>query len=486
MKNWVKRGNSYETEYNGNRRELSKYFNGNGYVTKKEVDEFDELFNKDYQYTYEMYLDEQRRNKKKKVILIMSLIMAVIIVIIIGFNLWLNGLNKYAIDYDFVNGMSEVAITDSGNDNKANGIKEIKIIESIGPFKVTTINENAFEDYLNIKVIHLPKSIVSLDDKAFYNAGSLEAIYVAEDNPNFVDVDGVLFDKAMTTLLFFPMSSKIKELNIPFSVKNIDLRIFESMPKNLIINYEGTINQWAAIKDSEWCSSEIRCSNGTTRASKITWSTNIDKIINVDLPSTYFEGVGLVFPSVDEMSLDNYIFCGWYNGSEKINRIPTNYHGDLQISFKYAKSNHMINSYFKEITTGTLADDEYLAGNIIIPEELKGLISEGKVGIRINAQLSIRSKANIMNSFQASSWISIKSNAFENKTITSKIANIKMNGGFFSKDEEVRITFNTLEEIKQYVSEIPVYVCINISSGTIYSFNLDITNFNYEFVYINK
>jgi len=56
--------------------------------------------------------------------------------------------------------------------------------------------------------IKLPKSLTSISIDVFCDCTGLTEINVDGNNPVFCAVDGVLFDKAMTTLLWFPAGKK--------------------------------------------------------------------------------------------------------------------------------------------------------------------------------------------------------------------------------------------------------------------------------------
>ena len=50
---------------------------------------------------------------------------------------------------------------------------------------------------------------------------SLEVIEVPEENPYLTVLDGVLYDKALTTLIMYPGASKIECVKIPEGITNI-------------------------------------------------------------------------------------------------------------------------------------------------------------------------------------------------------------------------------------------------------------------------
>lgn len=73
------------------------------------------------------------------------------------------------------------------------------------PETLKEIQSYCFFECRALKEITLPASLKTISEaQAFAYNTSLQAINVAEDNPYFTSVDGVLFDKSLTTLLFYP------------------------------------------------------------------------------------------------------------------------------------------------------------------------------------------------------------------------------------------------------------------------------------------
>ena len=72
------------------------------------------------------------------------------------------------------------------------------------PPGVTTLGDSAFTNCNNLVTVSLPSSVVSLGKNALGGGASMTSILVNPDNPAFQSVDGVLFDKAKTTLIQAP------------------------------------------------------------------------------------------------------------------------------------------------------------------------------------------------------------------------------------------------------------------------------------------
>jgi hypothetical protein len=116
--------------------------------------------------------------------------------------------------------------------------------EIVLPDSVTTISENAFSDCTALKTITLGRRLASLENSAFSGCSalteivipervstigenvfagcrSLANIRVDEKNEHYADIDGVLFDKAQTTILRFPEGRPGKQYTVPTGVDKI-------------------------------------------------------------------------------------------------------------------------------------------------------------------------------------------------------------------------------------------------------------------------
>ena len=69
--------------------------------------------------------------------------------------------------------------------------------------------------------IDIPNSVIKIGDGAFYGCSSLQSINVSDDNPNYTSVDGILFNKQLSTIIKFPQGGSIEVYNIPNNVTTI-------------------------------------------------------------------------------------------------------------------------------------------------------------------------------------------------------------------------------------------------------------------------
>ena len=89
------------------------------------------------------------------------------------------------------------------------------------PNSVTTINTQAFIDCRSITIVELSSNVKTITIDAFDGCESLNRFDVDKHNYYFTSIDGVLYDKSVTTLLCYPPSHEEIEFCIPEGVSVI-------------------------------------------------------------------------------------------------------------------------------------------------------------------------------------------------------------------------------------------------------------------------
>ena len=88
------------------------------------------------------------------------------------------------------------------------------------PDSVTSIGNSAFYNCSGLTSVIIPNSVTSIGNNAFYKCSGLTGIVVDTNNAVFSSQDGVLYNKAKTVLIQYPIG-KSGGFTIPNSVTNI-------------------------------------------------------------------------------------------------------------------------------------------------------------------------------------------------------------------------------------------------------------------------
>lgn len=163
-----------------------------------------------------------------------------------------------------------------------------------------SISSSAFTGCNSLKIIEIPSSVTSIGTNAFRLCASLTDIFVDDNNTNYCSIDGVLYDKDVTTLIQYPMGKMNPAFEVPNSVTSISSNAFDrcksitslTLPESITsmgsnafydckalshVNYLGTLEQWCNI---EFASSANPLSYGATL------SIQGELITNLVIPDT--------------------------------------------------------------------------------------------------------------------------------------------------------------------------------------------------------
>ncbi|MDQ8195402.1 leucine-rich repeat domain-containing protein [Coraliomargarita sp. SDUM461004] len=98
------------------------------------------------------------------------------------------------------------------------------------PDTVQSIGLHAFANHAALEQIHIPPATTEIDADVFYANSNLHSVHVSPDNTTYRSQDGVLFDKSLSTLLYFPYGKVIACYKIPEGVTSLSSRTFFSRP----------------------------------------------------------------------------------------------------------------------------------------------------------------------------------------------------------------------------------------------------------------
>ncbi len=89
------------------------------------------------------------------------------------------------------------------------------------PKGLTSIGSSAFSGWSSLTSVTIPQSVTSIGINAFGFCENLENIFIEEENTAYTSVDGVLFNKDLTTLVTYPAGKEDATYQIPEGVTEI-------------------------------------------------------------------------------------------------------------------------------------------------------------------------------------------------------------------------------------------------------------------------
>ena len=104
--------------------------------------------------------------------------------------------------------------------------------------KLELISHEAFANLSNLEKLTLPKSVKTLGSNLFKNTTSLKHVDVEEGNESFASIDGVLFSKDKTKLIYYPSKKNDESYKTPKETKELTSYSFDknSYLKRLELN----------------------------------------------------------------------------------------------------------------------------------------------------------------------------------------------------------------------------------------------------------
>ena len=94
------------------------------------------------------------------------------------------------------------------------------------PNSVTTIGGSAFADCIGLTSVSISNSVTTIGERTFNLCSKLTAINVEGGNPAYASIDGVLYDKDITSLIRYPGGKTAQRFEIPATVKTIEADAF--------------------------------------------------------------------------------------------------------------------------------------------------------------------------------------------------------------------------------------------------------------------
>ena len=93
---------------------------------------------------------------------------------------------------------------------------------------ILNIGKQAFRDCYSLKTIDISSTVQSIEDDSFIGCNSLESINVNTNNNSFISIDGVLYNKEKTKVIYYPLNKSESSYIIPEGVTTFDIRTYSN------------------------------------------------------------------------------------------------------------------------------------------------------------------------------------------------------------------------------------------------------------------
>lgn len=130
------------------------------------------------------------------------------------------------------------------------------------------IGGDAFRSAFKENTVFIPASLSVIEDGAFANM-FVSAFSVDENNPRYASVDGVLFDKDITTLISYPADKQDTQYEIPNSVTTIRkdaIEVTNTLEKIIIPASVSSIDESAIFWNYALTSIEVDAENSSYKS----------------------------------------------------------------------------------------------------------------------------------------------------------------------------------------------------------------------------
>lgn len=171
-----------------------------------------------------------------------------------------------------------------------------KLVSIILPSSITSIGDYAFLGCSGLTSATLGSGLTNIGNSVFSSCNDLIAINVASDNSTYSSVDGILYNKAITSLIMCPLGRT--SVIIPNSVTAIFSDAFDFCTKLVEINVDSDNSNFSSFDGILYNKDKTNlrlCPEGRERTVTISNSVNIissyafyrcSKVINVIIPES--------------------------------------------------------------------------------------------------------------------------------------------------------------------------------------------------------
>ncbi|MBP3336956.1 MAG: leucine-rich repeat protein [Clostridia bacterium] len=181
------------------------------------------------------------------------------------------------------------------------------------PQNITGIDDFMLKNCMRLSKIEIPDNVSTISGAAFMGCSSLKSIDVGENNLYYSDIDGILYNKDATELIYYP-SAKQGIYIMPDTVAKVGERAFYECTGITIIEYAGTEEEWKNIIKSEIASLK----NTTINFSSALFGNPADNVLEATEIESVSDGVYTFSVTPERDASGCYIYAAAYSENKKL------------------------------------------------------------------------------------------------------------------------------------------------------------------------
>lgn len=161
----------------------------------------------------------------KKVVVVVILLIAIFTSIILSFQVVHSDLYKYSELEDGTYKLERFSNPGNIKEITIDYVVDLKTGEKDYSKPITEIGEYAFNCDEVLNTITIGKDVKKIDGKSIYSCWWVQNVFIDDENANYCDLDGVIYSKDMTEVIFYPNDhDKSLRLDLGYNVPTVKVK----------------------------------------------------------------------------------------------------------------------------------------------------------------------------------------------------------------------------------------------------------------------
>ena len=327
-------------------------------------------------------------------------------------------------------------------------------------YQVTSISSDLLSQAWNVRNIQLPENLETISSTALSRPYQLESITISSSNPFFTTLDGVLYNKDKTNLIFYPRAKTTGVFNIPSTVIEIENQAFHGARFLKVINFDEN-SSLRTIGSSAFFNTSLRyvdLPDGLETIKEYAFA-NIHSLSVAKIPASvtdvryYAFGASETTIFLSQSTIPESWHSSW-DGGHSLNIVY-----DYQEALKIFSRNNLLYLVIDDEATLLGYENSPLSDqNLVVPETITLNEGQGSIPVRYIGVNAFRLEDRIVSVLISKNVREIRANAFyQNYNLrkiefasNSELKNIDSMAFFYAYQVRELILPDGIETIGQY------------------------------------